>query len=194
VGETETGHTGTARGTEQTVLVVDDERHIADLYTTWLEKHHDVRTAYGGEEALEKADEDVDIIFLDRRMPQMSGEEMLDRVRERGLDCRVVMVSAADPEFEIVEMPVDDYLTKPVMREDLDEAIEDMQEREEHDEMVQEYLELTSKKATLDARTTLYQRQESEEYQQMVRRVDELVERADDAVTETATSSARSGR
>ena len=81
--------------------------------------NHDVRTAYGGEEALEKADEDVDLVFLDRQMPDMSGDDVLERVRERGLDCRVVMVTAVDPDFDIVEMPFDDYLTKPVMRDDV---------------------------------------------------------------------------
>ena len=46
------------------MLVVDDERDIADLYTTWLGADHEVRTAYSGEEALEKVDEDVDIVEL----------------------------------------------------------------------------------------------------------------------------------
>jgi len=168
---------------EQTVLVVDDERDIADLYTTWLEMNHDVRTAYGGEEALEKADEDVDLVFLDRQMPDMSGDEVLERVRERGFDCRVVMVTAVDPDFDIVDMPFDDYLTKPVMREDLDEAVTNMQEREEYAETVQEYFALTSKKATLEAEKTPSELQESEEYQEMVRRVDDLADQADTAVT-----------
>ena len=167
---------------EQTVLVVDDEGDIADLYTTWLEMNHDVRTAYGGKEALEKADEDVDLVFLDRQMPDMSGDEVLERVREHGFDCRVVMVTAVDPDFDIVEMPFDDYLTKPVMRDDLHEAVENMQEREEYAETVQEYFALTSKKATLEAEKTPSELQKNEEYQEMVQRVDELAEQADTAV------------
>jgi DNA-binding response OmpR family regulator len=167
---------------EQTVLVVDDERDIADLYATWLEMNHEVRTAYGGEEALAKADEDVDLIFLDRQMPDMSGDEVLERVREQGLACRVVMVTAVDPDFDIVDMAFDDYLTKPVMRDDLNEAVQDMQEREEYTETVQEYFALTSKKATLEAEKTPSELQENEEYQKMVRRVDELAKQADTAV------------
>jgi len=167
---------------EQTVLVVDDERDIADLYTTWLEMSHDVRTAYNGEQALEKVDEETDIVFLDRQMPDLSGDEVLERIRERELDSRVVMVTAVDPDFDIVEMPFDDYLTKPVMREDLDEAVEDMREREEYTETVQEYFALTAKKATLEAEKTPSELQNNEEYQQMVQRVDELSEQADTAV------------
>jgi len=78
---------------------------------------HEVRTAYSGEEALEKVDEDVDIVLLDRLLPDLPdlpGDEVLERVRERGLDCRVVMVTAVDPDFDIVELPVDEYIHKPV--------------------------------------------------------------------------------
>lgn len=164
-----------------TILVVDDEEDIADLYTTWLEMSHEVRTAYGGEEALDKVDEGVDIVFLDRQMPDHSGDEVLERIRDRGLDCRVVMVTAVDPDFDIVSMEFDDYLTKPVMRDDLTEAVETMRERDEYDETLQEYYALTSKKATLEAEKTPSELQASEEYQEMVERVAELEAEADPA-------------
>jgi DNA-binding response OmpR family regulator len=166
-----------------TVLVVDDERDIADLYTTWLELDHVVRTAYGGEEALEKVDEDVDLVFLDRQMPDYSGDEVLERIRDRGIDCRVVMVTAVDPDFDIVDMGFDDYLTKPVMREDLSESVSAMAERDEYDDTLQEYFALTSKKATLEAEKTPSELQNNTEYQEMVDRVSDLEEEADTAVT-----------
>jgi len=169
-------------GEETTILVVDDERDIADLYTTWLEMEYEVRTAYGGEEALKKADGDVDIVFLDRQMPGYSGDEVLARIRGQGLDCRVVMVTAVDPDFDIVSMEFDDYLTKPVMREDLGEAVETMTERDDYDETLQEYFALTSKKATLEAEKTPSELQDSDQYQDMVERVEKLEAEADTAV------------
>jgi len=168
---------------ELTILVVDDETDIADLYTTWLGMDHEVRTAYGGEEAMEAVDEDVDIVFLDRQMPDYSGDEVLERIRDQGLDCRVVMVTAVDPDFDIVSMEFDDYLTKPVMREDLTEAVESMRERDDYDETLQEYFALTSKKATLEAEKTPSELERSEEYQEMVERVEELEAEADMAVS-----------
>ena len=168
---------------QTTILVVDDEQDIADLYTTWLELDHQVRTAYGGEEALEKVDEAVDIVFLDRQMPDHSGDEVLERIRERELDCRIVMVTAVDPDFDIVSMAFDDYLTKPVMREDLAEAVDSMLERDEYNETLQEYFALTSKKATLEAEKTPSELQESAEYQEMARRVEKLESEADMAVS-----------
>jgi len=167
---------------ELTILVVDDETDIADLYTTWLEIEHDVRTAYGGEEALDKVDDDVDIVFLDRQMPDYSGDEVLEKIRDRGLDCRVVMVTAVDPDFDIVSMEFDDYLTKPVMRDDLSEAVDSMRERDDYNETLQEYFALTSKKATLEAEKTPSELQDSKEYQEMVARVEELEDEADTAV------------
>jgi DNA-binding response OmpR family regulator len=166
---------------ELTILVVDDEQDIADLYTTWLQMDHEVRKAYGGEEALEKVDEDVDIVFLDRQMPDYSGDEVLETIRDRKLDCRVVMVTAVDPDFDIVSMEFDDYLTKPVMRDDLTEAVDSMRERDDYDETLQEYFALTSKKATLEAEKTPSELQDSEEYQEMVERVEELEDEADPA-------------
>lgn len=168
---------------QATILVVDDERDIADLYTTWLESDHEIRTAYGGEEALQKADEAVDVVFLDRQMPDYSGDEVLSRIREQDLDCRVVMVTAVDPDFDIVDMGFDDYLTKPVMREDLADAVETMLERDQYNETLREYYALTEKKATLEAEKTPSELRDSTEYQQMVERVQTLEEQADVAVS-----------
>ena len=38
-----------------TVLLVDDERDLADLYAAWLADEYEIRTAYGGEEAYRSA-------------------------------------------------------------------------------------------------------------------------------------------
>jgi DNA-binding response OmpR family regulator len=168
-------------GEPSTALIVDDEEDVADLYATWLGRNHDVRVAYSGSEALEKADESVDIVFLDRQMPERSGDEVLDRLRERGLDCRVVMVTAVDPDFDIVDMPFDDYLTKPVMREDLEDAVETMREREGYDETLREYFALTAKKATLEAEKTPVELEGTPEYRELVERVQQLEEEADTA-------------
>jgi DNA-binding response OmpR family regulator len=175
--------TGSLMTDEATLLVVDDERDIADLYTTWLKEKYEVRKAYGGQEALDKVGETVDIVFLDRQMPDYSGDEVLERIREQELDCRVVMVTAVDPDFDIVDMGFDDYLTKPVMREDLVDSVETMLERDDYDETLQEYFALTAKKATLEAEKPPSELQENEDYREMVERVETLEERADTAVS-----------
>jgi DNA-binding response OmpR family regulator len=171
-------------GDQASVLVVDDETDIADLYATWLETEHEVQTAYGGQEALNKIDSSIDIVFLDRQMPDYSGDEVLKRIRNRNIDCRVVMVTAVDPDFDIVSMEFDDYLTKPVMRDDLGDAIESMAQRDNYDETLQEYFALASKKATLEAEKTPSELQNDERYREMVDRVNKLRNEADTAVSD----------
>jgi DNA-binding response OmpR family regulator len=115
------------------VLVVEDEAEAADLYTKQLRDSYHVMTAYSGEEALEMIDPRVDIVLLDRRMPGLSGDEVLEEIRVREIPCRVIMVTAIDPDVEIIDLPFDEYLTKPVTGEELHETIERMLGRQDHD-------------------------------------------------------------
>jgi DNA-binding response OmpR family regulator len=166
-----------------TVVVVDDEEDLADLYATWLSTDHDVRTTYSGEQALSAVDESVDVVLLDRQMPGTTGDQVLEQIAERGIDCRVLMVTAVDPDFDIVEMPFDDYLTKPVTRDDLVAAVEEMLRRERYDEQLQEYFAAASKKATLESRKDHAELEHSEDYAEITRRVEELAAEAEQTAT-----------
>ncbi|MFB6156520.1 MAG: response regulator transcription factor [Haloferacaceae archaeon] len=103
-------------GTRATVLVVDDERAVADACSLLLRQEYDVRTAYGGKEALEAVDDDVDVMLLDRRMPDISGDGVLNELRVRGIDRAVIMLTAVEPSLAVADMAFDDYLRKPVDR------------------------------------------------------------------------------
>ncbi|MFC7324374.1 HalX domain-containing protein [Halorubrum rutilum] len=172
------------------VLVVEDEPDLADLYAAWLGDEYRVRTAYGGQEALEQldeADDDVDAILLDRRMPGLSGDEVLSAVRERGIDCRVAMVTAVEPDFDILKMGFDDYLVKPVTSDTLKETVSGLLRRGEYDTEMQELFSLTSKKAMLETEKSATELADNDEYQRLTDRIEELRSRADEsleAVTE----------
>jgi DNA-binding response OmpR family regulator len=157
-----------------TVLVVEDEPDLADLYSEWLKSDHDVRTAYGGEKALEVIDEGVDIVLLDRRMPDLSGDEVLDAIREKQIECRVSMVTAVEPDFDIVEMGFDDYLVKPVSRESLQDAVSGLLLRSEYDEGMQELFSLASKKALLESERSSTELKDNKEYQQLTDQIEAL--------------------
>lgn len=167
---------------DETVLVVDDESDVADVYALRLQTQYSTRVAYGGEEALEEVDEDVDVMLLDRRMPDLTGDEVLAEVRDRDLDCRVVMVTAVDPDFDIVEMPFDDYLCKPVDSDDLMEAIEQQLSATSYDEFVREYMEVTSKISLLEAEKPAQELEDNDEIEQLRERADELREKLDQTV------------
>ena len=172
------------------VLVVEDEPDLADLYAAWLGDEYRVRTAYGGREALDQideADDAVDAILLDRRMPGLSGDEVLTAVRDRGIDCRVAMVTAVEPDFDILEMGFDDYLVKPVTSDTLRETVEGLLRRGEYDTEVQELFSLTSKKAMLESEKSASDLADNEEYQRLTDRIEELRERADESRDAVAT-------
>lgn len=66
------------------VLVVDDELAYVDAYTARLADTYRVGRASGGVEALGVMDEDaVDVVLLDRRMSDGSGDEVLTELRDR---------------------------------------------------------------------------------------------------------------
>jgi DNA-binding response OmpR family regulator len=160
-----------SRGSERTtVLIVDDEREVADVYALRLDGTFETQVAYGGPEALDTLDESVDIVLLDRRMPDQSGDEVLAEVRERGYDCRVIMLTAVDPGSDIVEMNFDDYLCKPVEKDDLVSAIEQQLQVKQHDGRLGEYLEVCSKLSLLEDRLP----PGSEELDRLRRQADQL--------------------
>ena len=135
-----------------TVLVVDDDRALADTCEYWLRDEYDVRVAYGGTQALEQVDDEIDVVLLDRRMPDVSGDDVLAEIDARGLDCRVAMMTAVAPDTDIVEMPFDEYLVKPVDQESVTETVEELLVRAEFDERIREYFALASTEAVLDDR------------------------------------------
>ena len=150
------------------VLVVDDESGLADLYAVWLGDDYEVETAYSGQGALEEVTDDTDIVFLDRRMPQMSGDEVLTTIRNQDVDCQVVMATGAPPDFDILDLPFDAYLSKPVSEDDLNAVVERLHRRSTYDDVVQDYFSLVSKQAALQAEKQPEQLAGNDEYAALV--------------------------
>lgn len=96
-----------------TVLFVDDEPALLDLYEQLFGERYTVLTAESGEQALDLFDGQIDIAFFDRRMPDLSGVETMERLRNDGYETPMVILSGIDPETD-PEVEYADYLTKPV--------------------------------------------------------------------------------
>jgi len=166
---------------QSTVLVVDDEQDVADLYAMWLQDHYRVRSAYEGEKALSVLDESVDVVLLDRRMPGQSGDEVLEKIRERDFNCRVVMVTAVKPDFDILEMGFDDYIVKPVSKDELHEIVEQMLTRVDYGAKLQDYYSLVSKRAVLESEKNPETLEASDEYAELEAEIEDLSAELDDA-------------
>lgn len=164
------------------MLVVDDDRDLADTYALWLSEY-DVRVAYGGEDALDAADETVDVVLLDRRLPRLSGDEVLERLDRRDVDVSVAVLTAVEPGLDIVDLAIDDYLEKPVTKSDVRGTVDDLWRRTAYTAAVQEYFAATSKLAAL--RTTDSSHVLADDrFLELQQRVEELEERADGQLDE----------
>ncbi|HHQ0156518.1 TPA: response regulator YycF [Listeria innocua] len=108
---------------ERKILVVDDEKPIADIVKFNLNKEgFDVYCAYDGDEALELVEEvQPDLILLDIMLPGRDGIEVCREVRKK-YDMPIIMVTAKDSEIDKViglELGADDYVTKPFSNREL---------------------------------------------------------------------------
>jgi DNA-binding response OmpR family regulator len=167
-----------------TILIVDDEPSITDLYALRLEDEYDVRTAYSGSEALEKIDDVVDVVLLDRRMPDLSGDEVLSKIREEGIDCRVAMVTAVDPDFDILDLGFDAYVVKPVSEEDLKDTVDTLLRRATYDDQLRDLTAMMSKKAALESEKSEDELDDNEEYQRLTERLDSVRGSLDETLEE----------
>lgn len=133
------------------VLVVDDDEDLADTYTLWLDDQVAVHTAYDGLAALDLvAERSVDGVILDRRMPSLSGDEVLEAMRDRGHDVPVALVSAVEPTLDVLDLAFDAYLVKPVGRERVVSAVETLLGLAGVPDVVREYATVHAKLMVLE--------------------------------------------
>ena len=175
-------------GTRPTVLIVDDERDLADAYAIRIQSGYETQIAYDASHALEVLDESIDVVLLDRRMPSVSGEDILDDVRERAPDAKVIMTSAIDPDVDIVELPIDDYLRKPIDGDELLDAIERQLSTRDYGEAAGEYVAVASKIAALESARSEQTLDEPDVVRNLKAYATELEERLDVPVSAKETS------
>ena len=83
-------------------------------------------------------------------MPNRSGDDVLTGLRGCDMRTRIIMVTAIDPGLGILDLPFDDYLCKPVEREDIRAAV-DQQCQVLAYELLGEYFEAESKRSVIEA-------------------------------------------
>lgn len=103
-------------------LVVDDTKNIRLLLTTCLElMGYEVITASNGEEALEMFKNNTfDLVMLDIKMPEISGTEVLRRIRRMGIEIPVIIMTAfatVKNAVECTRLGAVAYLQKPFTAE-----------------------------------------------------------------------------
>ncbi|MBR6651622.1 MAG: response regulator transcription factor [Anaerotignum sp.] len=102
---------------DRKILIVDDEKNIADIIAFNLKKEgYQVIKAGDGEEGVKMAlEENPDLILLDIMMPKMDGYEACKKIREKK-NTPIIMLTARAEELDKVlglELGADDYVAKP---------------------------------------------------------------------------------
>ena len=102
------------------ILVVDDEFDICEILKYNLETEgFEVDTAYSAEEALELPLQDYSLILLDVMMGEMSGFQMVRRLKNNSTTAQIpiILITALDGEDNLVKglnIGADDYIAKPL--------------------------------------------------------------------------------
>lgn len=99
------------------ILVVDDEKAVADLIEVYLEnENYHVLKFYSGREALQCLEhETIDLAILDVMLPDINGFTICQQIREKH-NFPVIMLTAKDEEVDKITgltLGADDYITKP---------------------------------------------------------------------------------
>ena len=115
------------------VLVADDTKNIRNLLTTCLTINgYSVTPAANGIEAIDKITQDsFDLVFLDIKMPEVSGTEVLRRMRAKGISCPVIIMTAfatVKNAVECTKLGAVAYLQKPFTADKVKEVIEQLEE------------------------------------------------------------------
>jgi len=99
------------------VLVVEDNKSLAKSLKDWLGKHYQVTVAATGRQAItEAAQTQFDIIVLDLGLPDMTGQEVCQEIRDKGIKSPILILTATDrvsSRVSLLDIGADDYLLKP---------------------------------------------------------------------------------
>ena len=112
------------KSSEETILVVDDDKSILRTFTRILQKSgYDIDTAETGKEAMEKAESrQYDLALVDIRLPDMDGTDLLARLKtslENTIKIMITGFPSLETGVKALDEGADAYLVKPVKPQEL---------------------------------------------------------------------------
>jgi two-component system cell cycle response regulator len=147
------------------ILAVDDQRYFRELLEGMLaEEGFEVQTASGGKEALEILDRAAfDILLTDLVMPQMEGNDLVRRVKQRNPEQDIVVVTGivdVKTAVESIKLGASEYLLKPFDRETLAHTLEGVLHRRrlrvEHAKLLTENIQYLGERTLIERATALF--------------------------------------
>lgn len=132
------------------VLVVDDTKNIRMLLKTCLElEGYDVITAIDGQDALKTFEkENIDMAFIDIKMPEISGTEVLRNIRSMGINIPVVIMTAfatVRNAVECTKLGAVAYMQKPFTAEKVRTVLAEMEDYKSEENNFKSYMNSSKK-------------------------------------------------
>ncbi|MBE7533295.1 MAG: response regulator [Chloroflexi bacterium] len=136
------------------VLVIDDSQEIRDFLCEYIlqPKGFEVMQASNGLMGLEMAiAKEPDLMIVDQQMPRLTGLEVLEKLKERGIEIPAILATAHGSEETAVaafRLGIRDYVIKPFdadeISESVDRALRESRLQRERDQLVQQLMESNS--------------------------------------------------
>ncbi|OON99717.1 MAG: DNA-binding response regulator [Epulopiscium sp. Nele67-Bin004] len=119
------------------ILMIEDEQRVADIVTKYLQKEgYSVFTHYNGIDGYNAfIDNKIDVVLLDLMLPDIQGEELCRRMREKS-NVYIVMLTAKgtlDNKIDGFSIGADEYLVKPVSPRELVARVNALRERKDRE-------------------------------------------------------------
>jgi CheY-like chemotaxis protein len=120
----------------RSILVCDDESDLLLMFQIHLESQYNVLTVVSGRECidkineLKKKNEKIDLVLLDYKLGDISGESVARKIREIEENIKILMITAFELEDHVVKNMIknryiNDIINKPIQLEDLSKKIEE---------------------------------------------------------------------
>lgn len=156
------------------ILIVEDERLLAEFYSEVLSDPYDVEYVTDGESALDRLDPSVDVVLLDRDLPDMTGGAVLAAIRDRPIRPFVAFVTGRTPSIDDATLDFDAYLIKPLSPDRLKNTVADLLDRGRFADDVRELYGIDSRLAAIEEAVDAETLRTSEAVDQLLARRDSL--------------------
>jgi DNA-binding response OmpR family regulator len=124
------------RKRRKSILVCDDESDLLLMFQIHLESQYNVLTVVTGKECidrvseLKKKNEMIDLVLLDYKLGDITGENVARKIRETEKNIKILMITAFELDDHVVKNMIqnryiDDIINKPIQLEELSKKIEE---------------------------------------------------------------------
>ncbi|WP_276256500.1 winged helix-turn-helix transcriptional regulator [Halomontanus rarus] len=139
--------------TTPTVLLAESDRRITRMYSQWLADRYDVLCAHNDDELEVCLDENPDVVVFEREFPRVDPTTVIDAVSPK---CRIIILAGSRPGSDLLDIPCDDVLRKPLIQTAIHEAIDEQLARRGEPDTRRE-------RASLSAKCSLFESVNSQE-------------------------------